>query len=116
MVAIHDSCFVSRRLRLGDALRAVVGHIYGSEPQDLHQARDEARCCGAEGRWAQAEPEAQIEAARTVIDDIADSGADIVVTGSPKCRASLASQAAERGLTIQILDLLDVLLEIPAVS
>lgn len=116
VVAIHDSCFVSRRLRLGDALRAVVGHIYGSEPQDLHQARDEARCCGAEGRWAQAEPEAQIEAARTVIDDIADSGADIVVTGSPKCRASLASQAAERGLTIQILDLLDVLLEIPAVS
>ncbi len=116
VVAIHDSCFVSRRLKLGGALRTLVEHIYGSEPLDLFQAKDEARCCGAEGRWAEAEPEAQAEAARTVIDDIADSGADIVVTGSPKCRASLARQAAERGLDIQILDLLDVLLEIPSVS
>lgn len=107
-VAVHDSCSTSRHLGLGGLTREVVQRLTGSEPKDLFESGRHARCCGSTGQWATAFPPEQARATATVVDDIADSGADLVVTGSPSCRASLARQVAERGLAIEVLDLLDL--------
>jgi Fe-S oxidoreductase len=106
-VAIHDSCFVSRRLGLDETVRTIVGHLVAGEILDLFEARDQARCCGSQGYWARVEPEAQARAASTVADDIIDSGARIVVTGSPACRRGLADALEPVG--IEVLDLLGLI-------
>ena len=108
-VAVHDSCFVTRRLGLGRMTRDVVRHLSGCEPSDLFESGDEARCCGAEGRWATVRPDAQARAADTVIGDIIDSNADTVVTASPSCRVSLRAGLEAVGSAVEVVDLLDLL-------
>lgn len=112
-VAVHDSCFVSRRLGLGRMTRDVVRHLTGRKPKDLFEANDEARCCGAEGQWATARPDAQKRAADTVIGDILDAGAGVVVTASPTCRGSLSDGLRKQGASVQVLDLIDLLAKLP---
>ena len=116
VVAVHDSCFVTRRLGLGRMTRDVVRHLTGSEPRDLFESDQDARCCGVEGRWASVRPDAQERAAKTVTADILDSGADLVVTASPSCRASLRASLDSQGASVELFDLLDLLTELPSMD
>jgi Fe-S oxidoreductase len=113
-IAVHDSCFTSRRLGLGSALREVVAHLSGEPPRELFEHGDAARCCGAEGGWAEVQTEAQGRAADTVLADITDSGARWVVTGSTTCRNSLRERIQrherEEGGAVEVLDPFDLLI------
>lgn len=108
-IAVHDSCFSSRQLGLKAELRRVVEHLTGTTPGDLFESGDQARCCGAEGSWARVFSEQQKRAAQSVVNDIADSGASIVVTASPTCQASLQNQLGD---DVEVLDLLDLVIRI----
>lgn len=108
-VAVHDSCFASRQLGLRTELRRVVEHLSGAKPIGLFESSDQARCCGAEGSWARTFAQEQKRAAKSVKNDIVDSGASIVVTASPTCQASLQEQL---GQDIEVLDLLDLVIRI----
>jgi Fe-S oxidoreductase len=112
-VAVHDACFESRRLGLGEAVRAVVRRLTGAEPLALYEAGDEARCCGAAGRWASSFPEAAAHAAESVVADVADAHVDLLVTPSPHCRGALAAAASAlvgpSGAPVEVVDLLGLL-------
>jgi fumarate reductase (CoM/CoB) subunit B len=112
-VHLHDSCFTTRRLGLGRMTRDVVGHLTGSEPRSLYESGRHAICCGAEGVWAAANPDAAGVAASALAEEARDCEASVLFTASTKCRAALQAQL---GGAVRVVDIWDLVGDLPRVA
>jgi L-lactate dehydrogenase complex protein LldE len=97
VVVLHESCHSRRELGASDAIAAVLARVRGLEVRLPSHAEE---CCGFGGTFALKQPEVSVEMMRAKLEDLAATGARVLVSPDFSCAAHL--QAGAAGLGIQL--------------
>lgn len=101
----HDPCLLGRHLEIYDLPRELLRAASQRPPEELRWSRESGYCCGAGGAVAVTSPTTAAHAARTVVDNAAVRGADILVTACATCAHMFRSVADGP----RVCDVIDVL-------
>lgn len=105
-VTYHDPCHLAHGQRVRAQPRALLKKI----PQlKLVELPDSDLCCGSAGVYNVLEPEVADQLLELKIRRIAETGAEIVVTGNPGCLLQIAKGCRERGLPVELLHPVELL-------
>jgi L-lactate dehydrogenase complex protein LldE len=94
----HDSCHMMRMLGISDAPRKLLAHIEGLELRDLATP---TRCCGFGGTFSIRYPEVSAAMGDEKVDDIAESGIDVLVASDLGCLMHICGRADARGMPVR---------------
>jgi glycolate oxidase iron-sulfur subunit len=97
-VTYHEPCHLAHGQRVREAPRALLRAIPDLRLVELPEADF---CCGSAGVYNLLQPEIAGELLRRKLDRIAETGAQVVVSGNPGCLLQLRMGLAERGLTVR---------------
>jgi L-lactate dehydrogenase complex protein LldE len=98
VVAYHDSCHTRRELASSAAVLALLARVEGLEVRRL---TFEEECCGFGGTFAIKQPEVSVAMLTTKLDDVALSGARVLVSGDVSCLAHIQSGAEGMGIQVE---------------
>ena len=107
-VAFHDACHGLRRLGLGAAARALIGHLGNATVVEWEHGQT---CCGFGGLFSVKMADLSGAMLADKLDAIGRSGADIIVTGDVSCLLHMNSGLAKRGQTARVRHVADLLAE-----
>lgn len=108
----HDPCHLGRHLNVYEAPRDVIKAIPSLDFIEMAKIRAEARCCGAGGGVRSAFTNLSVRVARDkLLLDTIPTGAEVVVTACPFCVYNLRDAAKKENITIEILDLPEIICE-----
>ncbi|HYP12609.1 MAG TPA: (Fe-S)-binding protein [Bryobacteraceae bacterium] len=102
----HDSCHALRELRIKDGPRRLLSKVQGLEVREMDIAEE---CCGFGGTFSVKFAEVSGGMARTKIDSIKRTGADIVVSIDSSCLMQIQGAILRSGLPITTMHLAEVL-------
>ena len=105
-VTYQDACHLAHAQRIRQQPREVLRAIPGLE---LVEMADADRCCGSAGIYNIAEPELAARFGAQKVDNIAATGADIVVSANPGCLIQIRSGLVDRGARTRAVHLADIL-------
>lgn len=98
VVTYHDSCHTRRELNASGAAKALLARIEGLE---LRPLLFEEECCGFGGTFSLKQPEVSVAMMTGKLDDIALTGARVVVSTDYSCLAHLEGGARGLGMQVQ---------------
>ena len=104
-VAYHDSCDLGRHGGLYDPPRNILRSIPGVTLVELEHNREGSLCCGGGGNLETTAPELAGKLAKSKIEEIQQSGADVVVTACQQCVRTIASSARRQRLDLKVMDI-----------
>jgi L-lactate dehydrogenase complex protein LldE len=96
-VTYHDSCHSRRELHSSGAARHLLSRVEGLEVRQLSY---EDECCGFGGTFSAKLPEISVAMMTSKLDDVALTGARVLVSSDYSCLAHIESGA--RGIGIQV--------------
>ncbi len=105
-VTYHDPCHLVHGQRIRSQPRALLRKIPGLT---LVELPDSELCCGSAGIYNLLEPEMAGQLLELKVRRIAETGAQIVVTGNPGCLLQIAKGCRERGLAVELLHPVELL-------
>lgn len=105
-VTYHDSCHALRELSIKQAPRRLLEHVRGLTLKEMDAAEE---CCGFGGTFSVKFPEVSGGMARTKLDSIARTGADVVVSIDSSCLMQLQGALCRAGSRIKTMHLAEVL-------
>ncbi|MFZ7102641.1 MAG: (Fe-S)-binding protein [Peptococcaceae bacterium] len=82
IVTYHESCHLGRGLKVKEQPRGLIKSIPGIEFKEM---TDPGRCCGAAGSFSLSHYELSMKINKHKVQDIADTGAEVLVTGCAAC-------------------------------
>lgn len=94
-----DPCHLIHGQRVAEAPRMLLGAIPGL---DLVQLRESTWCCGSAGIYNLTHAESAGQLLERKLDRIAETGAELVVTGNPGCMFQIASGLRARGSPVRV--------------
>lgn len=97
-VAYHDSCHARRELGLTAMTTGLLASVAGLEVRRLP---NEAECCGFGGTFCVKLPEVAGGIVRARLDDVAASGARVLVSTDLSCLAHIESAARGSGVALE---------------
>lgn len=107
-VSYHDPCRLGRGLGIYAAPRAVLSNLPGVELVEMQRSGATSFCCGA---WAFGNyyPNLPIETARRRLEEFYATGADLLVTACPDCKAQFnkAMPSDQQDRVIDLAQLVD---------
>ncbi len=106
VVAYHDSCHALRELKIKEGPRRLLSHVKGLTLRELDNAEE---CCGFGGTFSVKFDEVSGGMARTKIDSIVRSGAEVVVSVDSSCLMQIQGAISRAGLPIRTMHLAEVL-------
>jgi L-lactate dehydrogenase complex protein LldE len=106
VVSYHDGCSGLRELGIRDQPRRLLAEIPGL---DLRELAAPDICCGFGGAFCVKYPPISQAMADNKIDDIAATGADIVLAGDLGCLMQIAGRLQRRGIPVQARHIAEVL-------
>jgi L-lactate dehydrogenase complex protein LldE len=102
----HDSCHALRELKIKSGPRRLLANVRGLELREMDAAEE---CCGFGGTFSVKFPEVSGGMARTKIDSIMKTGADLVVSLDSSCLMQLQGAIRRAGHPIRTMHLAEVL-------
>jgi glycolate oxidase iron-sulfur subunit len=104
--AYHDACHLAHAQRITAQPRGLLTAI----PElCLTDIADGATCCGSAGIYNLVQPDAARELGQRKADNVAATGADLLVAGNPGCAMQIASALAARGAPMPMAHIAEVL-------
>ena len=106
-VTYHDACHLAHGQKVRSEPRALLAAVPGLQ---LVPLRDADFCCGSAGIYNLLHPEVAREFLNRKLDRLAETGAQVVVSGNPGCLLQIAMGLRERGIpmraahTVEVLD------------
>jgi L-lactate dehydrogenase complex protein LldE len=97
-VTYHDSCHSRRELHASGAAKKLLERVQGLEVRPL---QFEEECCGFGGTFSVKEPEVSVAMMTSKLDDVALTGARVVVSTDYSCLAHLEGGARGLGMQVQ---------------
>ena len=97
-VAYHDSCHGRRELGVTNDIISLLGRIQGL---DVRRLAYEEECCGFGGTFAVKMPEISVAMMTAKLDDVAATGAKVLVSADYSCLAHLESGAKGLGMKLE---------------
>jgi glycolate oxidase iron-sulfur subunit len=104
--AYHDACHLGHAQRITAAPRELLGGIPGLE---LAEIPDGGTCCGSAGIYNLVQPAAARELGQRKAESVASTGAELLVAANPGCSLQISSALADRGVTLPMAHLAEVL-------
>ncbi|MEU3309158.1 (Fe-S)-binding protein [Nocardiopsis sp. NPDC006832] len=98
-VAYHDACHLSHGQGITDQPRELLRQIPGLEVVDLP---NKEICCGSAGVYNLFKPEAAGELGDRKGQDVATTGAEVLVSGNPGCSLQIASAMERAGTPVTV--------------
>ncbi|MBI2190848.1 MAG: 4Fe-4S dicluster domain-containing protein [Planctomycetes bacterium] len=102
----HDACHLAHAQKVRTQPRQLLQKIPGLELVPLAESD---MCCGSAGPYNLVEPEMAQQLLQRKMDNLAKTGAQLVVTGNPGCILQIAQGVRERGLPMEVCHTVDVL-------
>ncbi len=106
-VTYHDACHLAHGQKVRSEPRTLLAAVPGLQ---LVPLRDADFCCGSAGIYNLLHPEVAREFLNRKLDRLAETGAQVVVSGNPGCLLQIAMGLRERGIpmraahTVEVLD------------
>ncbi len=110
-VTYHDPCDLGRKSGIYEEPREVLRAIPGIRLVELAHNRESSMCCGGGGNVELVNPELSAKIAQMKLDEIAKTGADMVVSSCQQCLKTLATRAASQNNPIVVKDLTELVAE-----
>ncbi len=117
-VTYHDPCHLGRRANVYQPGKAIIGvydsprnvikSIPGVQLVEMLRIKEYAWCCGAGGGVREAFPEFTMFTAGERIEEAMTTGAEAIVTACPWCETNFSEATAEKGVKLQVLDIVDL--------
>lgn len=98
-VTYHDPCHLRRAQRVWKQPRSLLSNIEGLELVELAEAD---WCCGSAGSQLITHYETSLKVLNRKLDNIANTGCNVVASGCPGCRMQLNAGIERRGLDVQV--------------
>lgn len=102
----HDSCHALRELKIKSGPRRLLEHVQGLELREMDIAEE---CCGFGGTFSVKFAEISGGMARTKIDSIMRTGAEVVVSIDSSCLMQIQGTIRREGLPLRTMHLAEVL-------
>jgi len=109
-VTYHDPCDLGRNSGVYEPPREVLRMIPGLKLVELAHNREKAICCGGGGNLEMVDPELSAAIAQKKIDEIQNTGADIVVTACQQCIRTISTRARKQGIKLKVMDLTEIVM------
>jgi heterodisulfide reductase subunit D len=110
-VTYHDPCDLGRNSGVYEAPREVLKAIPGIRLVELAQNRQLSVCCGGGGNLEMVDPELSGRVAQMKLEEIKETGADMVVSSCQQCLRTIASRARRQKMPLEVRDLTDLVAE-----
>ena len=110
-LTFHDPCYLGRANGVYDEPRAVLSAIPGVTLVEMQRSRADALCCGGGGGRMWIDTKAGERFADLRVADVAETGADILVTACPNCIACLEDSLKMAGSAVRVMDVAEVVAE-----
>ncbi len=111
-VTYHDPCQLVRYLGIVEEPRKILSSIENIElVEPKNTSREWATCCGGGGGFEVVFPELSLSLAKQRAKELADTGAEIIVTHCPGCIIQIEAGLKEIKAEIEVLDLSQVLVK-----
>jgi glycolate oxidase iron-sulfur subunit len=105
-VTWHDPCHLNRHLGIKDQPRKILKSLCDIEYVEMPNAD---ACCGMGGSFSINFYELSGKIAKTKVDGISDTGADIVVTGCPGCEIQLIDNLIKHNKQVKVMHIMELL-------
>lgn len=109
-VTYHDPCDLGRNSGVYEPPREVLKMIPGVKLIELKNNREKTVCCGGGGNVEMVDPELSAGIAQKKIDEIQDTGADIIVTSCQQCVRTISTRARKQGIKLKVMDLTEIVM------
>lgn len=110
-VTYHDPCDLGRNSGIFEAPRDVLKAIPGIELVELANNRQLSVCCGGGGNVEMVNPDLSAKVAQMKLNEIAETGADRVVSSCQQCLRTIATRARRQKVDLIVKDLTDMVIE-----
>ena len=110
-VTYHDPCHLNRSQGITSQPRQVLKSLPGVT---LVEMRDPQRCCGGGGSFSFYNYDLSKQISRRKVEDIEATQASVVVTGCPGCMLQLKDQLGQRGSSVEVKHLIQLVDEAEA--
>jgi Fe-S oxidoreductase len=107
-MTFHDPCYLGRANGVYDEPRQVLAAIPGVELVEMTRSRADALCCGGGGGRMWIDTKAGERFADLRVADVAETGAEILVTACPHCIACLEDSLKMAGSSVRVMDVAEV--------
>lgn len=99
IITYHDPCHAVRGQGISGAGRELIKQIPNVEYREMKEAD---WCCGGAGSYALSHYDLSMKVLDRKMDNLADTGADILATSCPACMIQLAHGIRQKGLKIKV--------------
>ncbi|MBW1888591.1 MAG: (Fe-S)-binding protein [Deltaproteobacteria bacterium] len=110
-VTYHDPCDLGRNSGIFDPPREVLKAIPGIRLIELPNNRQMSICCGGGGNLEMVDPDLSGEVAQMKIEEIKNTGADLVVSSCQQCLRTIATRARRQKIDLVVKDITDLVAE-----
>ncbi|MBU0733024.1 MAG: (Fe-S)-binding protein [Proteobacteria bacterium] len=109
-VTYHDPCDLGRNSGVFEEPREVLKAIPGIRLVELANNRQLSVCCGG-GNVEMVNPDLSARVAQMKLDEIAETGADTVVSSCQQCLRTVATRARRQKMNLNVKDLTEMVVE-----
>ncbi|MDD4802432.1 MAG: (Fe-S)-binding protein [Syntrophomonas sp.] len=110
-VTYHDPCHLGLHAGEYEDPRAVLQAIPGLELVEMHNIREESRCCGAGGGVKAGLPDIALGLARTRAEEAEETGASILASCCPFCKTNLSQAIDNEKINLIQKDITELVVE-----
>jgi len=112
-ITIHDPCLIARNLNDISSLRNILSKIPDLEVLEPMHNKELTHCCGFSGTLHWADLDIAIKESQNRVEELTDTGANILVTACPLCELGLGYGVKEEDKKkIKIVDISELLLKV----
>jgi glycolate oxidase iron-sulfur subunit len=105
-ITYHDACHLAHAQRITRQPRVLVKAVAGKNFVELPESDV---CCGSAGTYNLTEPEMAERLQRRKVENILQTGADVVVTSNPGCQLQIQAGLRKAGSRIKVIHIADYL-------
>jgi heterodisulfide reductase subunit D len=109
-VTYHDPCDLGRNSGVYEPPREVLKMLPGVTLIELENNRERTVCCGGGGNVEMVDPDLSAGIAQKKIDEIQDTGADIIVTSCQQCVRTISTRARKQGIKLKVMDITEIVM------
>ena len=107
-VTYHDPCDLGRTSGIYDAPRRIIEAIPGIQFTEMAENREMSLCCGGGGDAEMADPELTAAVGKRRIQQVQETGAEVVISACQQCDRTLAEAARKNRIRIRAMDIVQV--------
>ncbi|MEL7565539.1 MAG: (Fe-S)-binding protein [Dehalobacterium sp.] len=97
-VTYHDPCHLKYGMKVSEEPRQILKRIPGL----IFTETKHSRCCGSGGSFSLKHYDLSLKISNRCVDELLDTGAEIVATGCLACRMQLEDAIAQKGVNLRV--------------